>query len=184
MSKRPYNNQIIKILGGKWKRRSISYASADIRPTGSRIRETLFNWLKPYIYDCKCLDLFAGSGILGIEALSQGASFCEFRDCNTANLSVIDEHLRHFNHTSYVCNKAKYPHNIPSDTFDLIFIDPPYSQYTIEETLQWIKLHHLAHKNSLIYCEHSLQFDSVDGFQTLKSACYGNVNFAVLKMRT
>ena len=71
----------IQIIAGHWRGRKISIASSPgLRPTGSRVRETLFNWLAPYIHAARCLDLFAGSGILSFEALSRGAKHCTALD--------------------------------------------------------------------------------------------------------
>ena len=71
----------LRIIGGKWRGRKVSFSDRkEIRPTGDRIRETLFNWLTNEMADACCLDLFAGSGILGIEALSRGAAKITFVD--------------------------------------------------------------------------------------------------------
>ena len=70
----PGNRNFIRIIGGSWRGRRVSFPDAPgFRPTPDRVRETLFNWLQPSIVDSRCLDLFAGSGALGLEALSRGA---------------------------------------------------------------------------------------------------------------
>lgn len=69
----------LRIIGGQWKRRSLSFLAIDgLRPTPDRVRETLFNWLQFNIQGTRCLDMFAGSGALGVEALSRGAAECVF----------------------------------------------------------------------------------------------------------
>jgi len=76
--KKPSSSQV-RIIGGQWKRRSLSFLAVnDLRPTPDRVRETLFNWLQFDIQGTRCLDMFAGSGALGAEALSRGASECIF----------------------------------------------------------------------------------------------------------
>ena len=71
----------LRIIGGQWKRRTISFiAVEDLRPTPDRVRETLFNWLQFEIQGQRCLDAFAGSGALGLEALSRGAAECVFME--------------------------------------------------------------------------------------------------------
>ena len=70
----------VRIIGGQWRSRKLPFQSADgLRPSSDRLRETLFNWLAPYIGGARCLDLFAGSGALGLEALSRGAAHCATR---------------------------------------------------------------------------------------------------------
>ena len=79
MSKKTKIKQQLRIVGGKWKGRKLTFPkNQDLRPTLSRTRETLFNWLRPSILNSSCLDLFAGSGALGFEAMSQGASTLTF----------------------------------------------------------------------------------------------------------
>jgi 16S rRNA (guanine966-N2)-methyltransferase len=79
--------RLLRIIGGTWRGRRLRFAaSADIRPTPDRVRETLFNWLGGHVGGARCLDLFAGSGALGLEALSRGAAHVQFieRDARTA----------------------------------------------------------------------------------------------------
>ncbi|MGB2375564.1 MAG: 16S rRNA (guanine(966)-N(2))-methyltransferase RsmD, partial [Porticoccaceae bacterium] len=82
----------VRIIGGKWRSRQLKFPAVDgLRPTGSRIRETLFNWLAPYIEGASCLDLFAGSGALCFEALSRGAKNCTAVENNrVATAQLID----------------------------------------------------------------------------------------------
>ena len=82
-----HQRQSVRIIGGKWKGRKIIFSEQiGLRPTGNRIRETLFNWLQGDLFNAKCLDLFSGSGALGIEALSRGAGNVKFieKDKETA----------------------------------------------------------------------------------------------------
>lgn len=89
-SNKKAGNQALRIIAGKWRHRKISfYAQAGARPTLDRVRETVFNWLTPYITNSNCLDLFAGSGILGIEALSRGASSACFIDNQPESIKLI-----------------------------------------------------------------------------------------------
>lgn len=100
---------MLKIISGKYKSRKIVFNTFNnkIRPTSSRMRETLFNWLMPYIKDAYCLDAFSGSGILGIEALSRYAARCDFVDINKTaccylkkNIYVLDLHKK----SNVICN--------------------------------------------------------------------------------
>lgn len=118
----------IRIIGGDLRGRKLSFPDADgLRPTPDRVRETLFNWLQPIIHGARCLDLFAGSGALGLEALSRGAgsvvfverdtSVCRALRSNIEKLKLQAECLHMPAHT-YLRNQG--------DPFDIVFFDPPY----------------------------------------------------------
>jgi len=124
--------QSIRVIGGKWRSRIIGFPAIDgLRPTGSRIRETLFNWLAPYIEGARCLDLFAGSGALSFEALSRGAESCLALE----NSTDIVKQLR-ANQVSLEANNLSL---LKTDTrdylrtgnnqrpFDIVFLDPPFA---------------------------------------------------------
>ena len=84
----------LRIIGGMWRGRKLTVVNRPgLRPTGDRVRETLFNWLTPVIADARCLDLFAGSGALGLEALSRGAASCDFVDADEQALLSIRKNL-------------------------------------------------------------------------------------------
>jgi 16S rRNA (guanine966-N2)-methyltransferase len=147
----------VKIISGTLNRRSIVFndSSKDLRPTLSRIKETLFNWLDNNFDDVACLDLFAGSGSLGFEAISRGAKNCTFVDNNIINIQNIEKNIKKFNlDNCYFENKdAKQYIKSAEKKFDLIFFDPPYkSKYY--ELLDEIVVKLLAF-NGVIYIESS-----------------------------
>ncbi|MEM7077318.1 MAG: 16S rRNA (guanine(966)-N(2))-methyltransferase RsmD [Pseudomonadota bacterium] len=121
----------VRIIGGNWKGRKISFPeNPSLRPTLARTRETLFNWLRPQIEGTRCLDLFAGSGILGLEALSQGAQHVSFveRDRRAAqslrdNLVALDAQAQ----AEVCCADAQRVITNLQGPYDIIFLDPPYS---------------------------------------------------------
>ena len=83
-----------RIIGGKWRGRKIKFDDAEgLRPTTDRIRETVFNWLQPYIHQSRCLDAFAGSGVLGFEALSRGAQEIVFIEKNLKTVKRLKENI-------------------------------------------------------------------------------------------
>lgn len=121
----------VRIIGGRLRGSVLSVpVSAGLRPTPSRMRETLFNWLQPVTPGAHCLDLFAGSGALGIEALSRGAADCRFveRDAGLAqalrdNLERLGQH-----HAEVDCADAlAFLRMTPPRAFDLVFVDPPFA---------------------------------------------------------
>ena len=121
----------LRIIGGQWRGRKLNFpATSGLRPTGDRIRETLFNWLAPQLPNARCLDLFAGSGALGLEALSRGADdvvllerqgqACEQLRNNLALLRAEGAHLHQVDTLQWLSQTA------PGPGFDVVFIDPPF----------------------------------------------------------
>jgi 16S rRNA (guanine966-N2)-methyltransferase len=151
----------IKIIGGKWRNRSISFPNeSTLRPTHHRIRETLFNWLAPVINEAKCLDAYAGSGTLGFEALSRGAQHCTFLDPSSNAINAIIHHQSLFNCTPsssvYRGRCSDYLNTLTTSlsSFDIIFLDPPFSMTSSsQETLNTLCSKRLLHTNALIYIE-------------------------------
>jgi 16S rRNA (guanine966-N2)-methyltransferase len=125
----------IRIVGGRWGGQRISIdAESDIRPTGDRVRETLFNWLTPVIDGMSCLDLFAGSGALGLEALSRGASEAWFVERNRAAADALEQVLERLDCASatVVNSDARIFLERSPNRFNLVFLDPPFSGIDME----------------------------------------------------
>jgi 16S rRNA (guanine966-N2)-methyltransferase len=122
----------LRIIGGQWRSRQFNFPmAAGLRPTPNRVRETLFNWLAPYIEGAKVLDLFAGSGALFLEALSRGAGSALALDLNPTAISSLRDHLHTLNCDNgqlQQTNALLYLENPAAVTFDLVFLDPPFSQ--------------------------------------------------------
>ncbi len=122
----------LRIIGGEWRSRQFSFPMAHgLRPTPNRVRETLFNWLAPYVAGARVLDLFAGSGALYLEALSRGASMALALDSNAtaiASLRQVLDTLKCANGQLLQSDALSYLESQPSTAFDLVFLDPPFSQ--------------------------------------------------------
>jgi 16S rRNA (guanine966-N2)-methyltransferase len=121
----------VRIIGGQWRGRKLTFTPAGgLRPTGDRIRETLFNWLAPYIQGARCVDLFAGSGALGLEALSRGAEHCDFVDTAGPALAQINQHLRTLKApgrgTCHAGTAQQFLQHAVTP-YDIVFIDPPFT---------------------------------------------------------
>jgi len=118
----------IRIIGGQWRGRFIEVPKdAGVRPTPNRVRETLFNWLQNEIAGARCLDLFAGSGALGIEALSRGAGTVTFVDANSRLTAALQKQLLRLGaQAPVVCARAEDFIVRTSEIFDIIFADPPF----------------------------------------------------------
>lgn len=118
-----------RVIGGRWRGRRLEFPALEgVRPTGDRLRETLFNWLQPVIAGARCLDLYAGSGALGIEALSRGASEVVFVDRQPELVRAIAAHLGVLGAEGgrFVCADAESFLRQPPSPFDVVFLDPPF----------------------------------------------------------
>ncbi|MCF6194568.1 MAG: 16S rRNA (guanine(966)-N(2))-methyltransferase RsmD [Kangiellaceae bacterium] len=188
------NTNTLRIIGGDWRSRKLSFIDAQgLRPTPDRIRETLFNWLQGYVHGAKCLDLFAGSGILGLEALSRGAARVDFVEMNKAVAQQLESNLDLLSSSSKVYHqdaldylqayllKYKSEEKVGGGkSYDLILLDPPYRKNLLEKTLQIIcdKENNLINENTLFYVEHESEeiFDWEEyGLKELKEAKAGQV---------
>jgi 16S rRNA (guanine966-N2)-methyltransferase len=122
----------VRIIGGEWRGRKVRFPqSGSVRPSPDRVRETLFNWLQFEVAGKRCLDLFAGSGVLGLEALSRGAREVVFVELDRESASAIEETLRAFK-----CDRGRvepldafaYLSGLVRQPFDIVFLDPPYAE--------------------------------------------------------
>lgn len=185
------NTNILRIIGGDWRSRKLAFVDApSMRPTPDRIRETLFNWLQGKVHGAHCLDLFAGSGALGLEALSRGASDVIFVETNKAVATQLKANLVTLksNAKVYLTDALDFlenhtQQNQQNQVYDIIFLDPPYRQGLLEKTLTLIQQQQLLKQNALIYLEHETE-NSSDwedfGFKILKQTKAGQVNSLLL----
>jgi 16S rRNA (guanine966-N2)-methyltransferase len=128
----------LRVIGGRWRSRLIEFDAAHgVRPTPDRVRQTLFDWLAPYLGGARCLDLFAGSGALGIEALSRGAASCCFVEDGRRQAVAIRSALLRLNaeHAELVESDASVYLSRASHRFDIAFLDPPYGRGLLERVL-------------------------------------------------
>jgi 16S rRNA (guanine966-N2)-methyltransferase len=119
----------LRIIGGRWRSRRLHFPDVEgLRPTPDRVRETLFNWLAPLIEGARCLDLFAGSGALGIEALSRGAAEVIFIERQPLAARQLRQNLAQLGEPSaqVIQTDALVWLGGPSRPFDVIFLDPPF----------------------------------------------------------
>lgn len=121
----------LRIIGGAWRGRRVKFPDvAAIRPTPDRVRETLFNWLQHDIAGSRCLDLFAGSGALGLEALSRGAAHVVFVDRERAVIEQLRATLHMLDVSAAEVEQRdalRFLENMPRP-FDIVFLDPPFDQ--------------------------------------------------------
>ncbi len=174
----------LRIVAGNWRSRLLDIADVDgLRPTGERIRETLFNWLAPTIEGARCLDLFAGTGALGLEALSRGASgvvFVEQSAVAARQLRRNFDILKARGATVRQQDALAFLRSEPGPRFDIVFLDPPFALDALPETCRLLaETGHLADK-AMVYIEHDRSRDELplpEGWQVLKSKTAGHVRY-------
>ena len=180
----------LRVIGGQWRGRKLQFPDRPgLRPTGDRIRETLFNWLGPHLHNARCLDLFAGSGALGIEALSRGAAHCDFVDADGEAITTVGHHLNTLDATecsTVNCDiAARYLHQT-NDTWDIVFVDPPFDARLGESTLTLLADSDRLAEASRVYFETSRsQPEPVpEGlYEVLREKTTGDVCYRLLSRR-
>ena len=160
-------SNIVRIIGGQWRSRKLHFNDIpDLRPTPDRVRETVFNWLQPVIVGSRCLDVFSGSGALGFEALSRGATHCLFIDNHPQSTSDIQHNLKLLKTdagetmTGDSLQILQHLHESPSDKqFNVVFIDPPYAMNCALQCCQLLNEHQWLANEAYIYIESPTAID-------------------------
>jgi 16S rRNA (guanine966-N2)-methyltransferase len=174
---------VLRIIGGTWRGRKLRFpASAAIRPTPDRVRETLFNWLGSATRDARCLDLFAGSGALGLEALSRGAAQVTFIEQDAAAVRelrarlaewhAVDAHVERADALRYLAGAAQ--------PFDIVFLDPPFSSGLLARAATMLTERPWLRPGALIYVECAARegLPALPGsWQVLKAKQAGEVGY-------
>ena len=149
----------LRIIGGQWRGRKLNIANIDgLRPTGDRIRETLFNWLMADIPHSHCLDLFAGSGALGLECLSRGAAHVTLLEKHPQAATQLKQHCDTLNvsHGKVItCNTIDWlrTHTLAKNSIDIAFIDPPFDHDLWTDAINSLHTSELLKSGALIYIE-------------------------------
>ncbi|MDO7895803.1 16S rRNA (guanine(966)-N(2))-methyltransferase RsmD [Pseudomonas citrulli] len=158
-SKKPVHNGVnqLRIIGGEWRSRRLSFPDAPgLRPTPDRVRETLFNWLAPYVAGARVLDPFAGSGALFLEALSRGAAMGQALDANNVAVSQLKEHLGTLRCTVgqvQTADALRYLDSQPAVAFDLVFLDPPFHQNLLPTVCALLEARQWLAEDAWVYTE-------------------------------
>lgn len=172
----------MRIVGGKYRHRIIIYPddATHTRPTKDRVREAIFSAIGD-ISNARVLDLYAGSGAMGIEALSRGASHCTFVDISPVAIKTIKENLNNLkiDNNEYEVIKNKDISAIESfkNKFDLIILDPPYEEGQYELIVNLLKEKDLLSEHAIIVMEanRSIKLENIDYIKN-KEYHYGEIN--------
>jgi 16S rRNA (guanine966-N2)-methyltransferase len=177
----------LRIVAGNWRSRLLDIADVPgLRPTSSRIRETLFNWLAPGLPGARCLDLCAGTGALGLEALSRGAASAVFVErsaiatrmlrANIATLQAEGAEVLQMDALDFSQAQASAP-------FDLVFLDPPFAADMLNDLCRLLSDRKLLASNARIYLEQDRdrpEPELPEGWQVLKNKTAGNVRYMLV----
>lgn len=178
----------LRVISGMARGKKLSCPDGqDIRPTLDRVKESIFNMIAFDLPDACVLDLFSGSGALGIEALSRGAKSCVFLDKSAKSISATTENLKatRLDNSATVINSDSIDFlNNTDKKFDIIFIDPPYDSSLYEETLSKIKKNKLLTSDGLLVVEYDIEVTptfNTCGFEIIKEKKYGRVKILIMK---
>ncbi|MEM8815949.1 MAG: 16S rRNA (guanine(966)-N(2))-methyltransferase RsmD [Pseudomonadota bacterium] len=176
----------LRIVAGNWRGRHLPVLDLPgLRPTSERVRETLFNWLMHWIPQKRCLDLFAGTGALGFEALSRGAAGCTFveRDqtacrqlrLNAASLDAAKALIQRGD--AYACLES-----LPDKSFDLVFLDPPFADADLARLCSLVDRSGILAGNARVYVEQDRDAPDLElppGWAPFRTATAGNVRYSL-----
>lgn len=184
---RRQNDNSLRIIAGQWRGRRLSFPDVEgLRPTGDRLRETLFNWLAGRIRGARCLDLFAGSGALGLEAASRGAAHVSLVDSSAAVCRTLEAH-RHTLGAEQVIEVIRADaaawlttgHALP---FDVVFLDPPFASPLLQPALAALQRPGCLAADARVYVEapREAAVEVPPGWEELRSIETGNVHCRLL----
>lgn len=175
----------MRVISGKYKGKKLDGFMIDgTRPTMDRVKESMFGMIQGYIKNSICLDLFAGSGSLGIEALSNGACMCYFVENSNKIINILKNNLQDisdsilFNQDYKEALSYFVKNNIK---FDVIFLDPPYKFNLINYILEFISKNDLLNTDGIIVCEFDNEHVVNDKFSLIKSKKYGDKSVFIYK---
>ena len=176
----------LRIVAGIWRSRVLEIADVEgLRPTSERIRETLFNWLTPRMAGARCLDLFAGTGALGLEALSRGAASAVFVENSKIAIATLQRNVASLDASAAVIHSGAatdYMDDSRTESFDIVFLDPPFADDNLAELCRLIDESELLAGNANVYLEQDrarAELDLPDGWTVLKSKVAGNVRYTL-----
>ena len=185
----PAGRNSVRIIAGAWRGRRIHFPDMPaLRPTPDRVRETLFNWLQHSVPDARVLDLFAGSGALGLEALSRGARQAVFVEQFPAAARALQEQLVRFGGAAkgriLEMGAARFLRT-PGEPFDIAFLDPPFGTNALAEYIPLLDTGGWLKAGSLVYLENERPVGVPalpERWELLKSKSAGEVGYHLVRV--
>jgi len=177
------NRNRVRIIGGKWRSRLLRFPpAAQLRPTPDRVRETLFNWLGQRLDGLECLDLFAGSGALGFEALSRGAARAVMVDSDRAVADALRENVKALEAAGaeIVQRDAMAYLDGAADRFDVAFVDAPFASGLARHAME--RLPRRLKPGARVYVESAQPLDLGTPWAVLREDRAGAVRYALYEL--
>jgi len=177
----------LRIIGGQWRGRRFEAPDSRVRATPDAVRETLFNWLQDDIQGARCLDLYAGSGALGLEALSRGAASVDFVDADVRACRLLKRHLDELGSRQnvYHMDARRFVRQI-GGRWDVIFLDPPFRLGMLNEIVGLLAEHECLSDGSRIYIESERELPGVtlpDDWAMLRSKQSGQISYGLARFQ-
>ena len=177
----------LRIVAGNWRSRLLEIADVDgLRPTSERIRETLFNWLAPRIAGARCLDLFAGTGALGLEALSRGAAEAVFVEKSAIAVASLKNNIVTLGASAAIVHNSDANAFLLTEDggkFDIVFLDPPFAADMLGDLCRLLDEASVLARGAQIYIEEDRSRPKVnlpEGWQVTRSKQAGNVRYSLV----
>lgn len=178
----------LRIVAGKWRSRLLEIADVPgLRPTSARIRETVFNWLAPGLAGARCLDLFAGTGALGLEALSRGAAHCDLVEKSARAVATLLSNvatLKSEDATVHAMDALDFLRQADAGKFDIVFLDPPFAADMLSDLCRILDEGSLLADNARVYIEEDRSgpaFELPARWRVMKTKNAGNVRYSLVE---
>ena len=178
----------MRIIGGKYRGKALAaFKGRDIRPTADRVKESLFNILAAKVAGASVLDLFCGSGNLGIECLSRGAKYAHFNDISPASIAVLNKNLTRLRGEKYAVTTGDYAACLRGfkDKFDIAFVDPPYADDCGIRAIEELASRKLVYSGGMIVYERDRAFTgTIAGLDVTDERKYGKTYLTFFQPNT
>jgi 16S rRNA (guanine966-N2)-methyltransferase len=178
----------LRIVAGNWRSRVLVIADVPgLRPTPERVRETLFNWLAPRIQGARCLDVFAGTGALGFEALSRGAAEVMFVEKSRRAARMLEENAEKLGATGariFHGDAHEFLRTANRKAYDVVFLDPPFAENLLGEVCEQVAATGILADGGVVYLEQDRDQQDLQlppGWETLKSKTAGQVRYSLVR---
>ena len=178
----------VRIIGGEWRGRRLPVRDLPgLRPSGDRSRETLFNWLQAHVHGAVCVDLFAGSGALGLEAASRGAAeviLVEKLSVAAQDLREVLLALKADQVTVVESDALQWLQSCPAQSLDIAFVDPPFGLHLETRALELIRIQDCIRTGGFVYLEIARDAPLIvagPGWETAREKTVGEVRLLLLK---